>query len=77
MNNNLLNKISYNIKYIDSIDDFFTKVKFDFKTYFKIFKMSFFGDFNRPGMGGGGGGTGKTRYLSMILLGFASWVSNF
>jgi len=28
MNNNLLNKISYNIKYIDSIDDFFTKVKF-------------------------------------------------
>ncbi len=27
MNNNLINKISYNIKYIDSIDDFLKKVK--------------------------------------------------
>jgi DNA mismatch repair protein MutS len=54
---------------------FFTKVKFDFKTYFKIFKMSFFGDFNLPGMGGGSGGTGKTKYLSM-LLSFVIYVQN-
>ena len=27
MNNNLINKISYNINYIDSIEDFISKVK--------------------------------------------------
>ena len=54
---------------------FFTKVKFDFKTYFKIFKMSFFGDFNIPGMGGGSSKTGMTKYLSMIVS-FLIYVQN-
>ena len=54
---------------------FFTKVKFDFKTYFKIFKMSFFGDFNIPGMGGGSSKTGMTKYLSMIVS-FVIYVQN-
>ena len=54
---------------------FFTKVKFDFKTYFKIFKMSFFGDFNIPGMSSGSGKTGMTKYLSMIVS-FLIYVQN-
>ncbi len=54
---------------------FFTKVKFDFKTYFKIFKMSFFGDFSIPGMSSGSSKTGITKYLSMIIS-FIIYVQN-
>ena len=51
---------------------FFTKVKFDFKVYFKIIKMTFFGgglDFT------GTGRSGLSRYFSMILS-FVMYVQN-
>jgi DNA mismatch repair protein MutS len=54
---------------------FFTKVKFDFKTYFKIFKMSFFGNFSMPGMSGGSSNIGMTKYFSMIIS-FIIYVQN-
>jgi len=53
---------------------FFTKVKFDFKTYFKLFKMSLFGGFQFPGAGANPK-SGITRYLSM-LLSFVIYVQN-
>jgi DNA mismatch repair protein MutS len=55
--------------------NYFTKVKFDFKTYFKIFKMSIFGNFSMLGGGGGQSKTGISRYLSMILS-FVIYVQN-
>jgi DNA mismatch repair protein MutS len=50
---------------------FFTKIKFDFKVYFKILKMSFFGGFDMTGAGGGG----ISRYFSMMLS-FVIYVQN-
>ena len=44
---------------------FFTKIKFDFKVYFKVLKMSFFGGFDMMGNKGG-----MSKYLSMIFLNF-------
>ena len=50
---------------------FFTKIKFDFKVYFNILKMSFFGGFDLTG----GGRGGISRYLSMIIS-FIIYIQN-
>ena len=49
---------------------FFTKIKFDFKVYFKVLKMSFFGGFDMMGNKGG-----MSKYLSMILS-FVIYIQN-
>ena len=50
---------------------FFTKIKFDFKVYFRILKMSFFGGFDMTGASR----SGISRYFSMILS-FIIYVQN-